>query len=384
MNKRIKILIAVIAAALLISILSTTYAYFTMSNSDGVVNEITSGTMGLHLEDGPLVTLEYAIPGSSITKTFYVENTGSLATSYDIYLSEVINTFADKSDLVYEITSNDGGYNTLSPQQVPGTSAKIISSHPIGVGAIQHYTLKIEFLAKNENQDDNQGKEFSGKIQINEYKEAVSTSGKCYYVNSTFGDSSDLTSVGTKYECDPGDGIMRNFYILSENTDDVELLMERNITDGTGISTTTWREAIAYFDSGAGAPIKDAWTGVLDIQLPLGQQIVDAGGSPYWVVDNYQSGGVKFDPNADATHLSAYRWLFNYTNGCADYGCDQETSLNDGTYGYWTRDVYGNMSGAWVVSYSGSMSFYTCTSCPSNVGIRPVITVLKTNLITNE
>ena len=30
---------------------------------------------------------------------------------YDVYLSEVVNEFVDKTDFVYEIVSIDGGYN---------------------------------------------------------------------------------------------------------------------------------------------------------------------------------------------------------------------------------------------------------------------------------
>ena len=172
MDKRIKTLIGAIALALIVAIASTSYAFFTIANKEGEENVIKSGTMGLHLEDGPEVKLENAIPGSSVTKTFYVENTGNVDTAYDLYLSEVVNTFVDKTDLVYTLTSNDGGYSTIGQVQAPSVSAKIVDSEPIGVGDIHHYTLVLTFLEKNENQDDNQGVEFKGKIQINEYKDA--------------------------------------------------------------------------------------------------------------------------------------------------------------------------------------------------------------------
>ena len=176
MDKRVKTLIIAIAIALVVAIASTSYAFFTISNKEGEETVIKSGTMGLHLEDGPEVGLENAIPGTSVTKTFYVENTGNVATAYDLYLSEVVNTFVDKTDLVYTLTSNDGGYSTTGQVQAPSTSAKIVDSEPIEVGGIHHYTLVLTFLEKNEVQDDNQGVEFKGKIQINEYSDGTGNS----------------------------------------------------------------------------------------------------------------------------------------------------------------------------------------------------------------
>ena len=176
-DKKFTILLTAIIVCLLITIISTTFAYFTISNKTGSEETITSGTMRLTLTDGSKVETENMLPGDYIEKQFTVTNTGSLATSYDIYLSEVINTFTDKTDLVYSITSADGGYNTANPVQAPSASAKIIDNQSIAYNGVHHYTLRITFLNKNENQDDNQGKSFSGKIQINEYTDVASSGG---------------------------------------------------------------------------------------------------------------------------------------------------------------------------------------------------------------
>ena len=388
MDKRVKTLLFAIAIALLIAIASTSYAFFTIANKEGEETVIKSGTMGLHLEDGSKIELENAVPGASVTKNFYVENTGNVDTAYDLYLSEVINTFVDKTDLVYTLTSNDGGYSTTGQVQAPNAPAKIVDAEPIEVGGIHHYTLVVTFLEKNEAQDDNQGVEFSAKVQINEYKEANSenTSGKCYYVDSTFGDPSDIKSIGTKYLCDPGGGILRYFYVLSEDNENnnMNLLMERNLTEDSA-APMTWMDAIAYFDTGAGAATKAAWTGVLDVELPWGKDINDAaGGNPNWNYLDYRT-GYKLDANADASHLSAYRWIFNYTKGCTEYGCDSTTDITDGTTtGYWLREEYTNKSGAWNINNYGYLGFTTCTLCENTYGIRPVITIPKANLLEEQ
>ena len=83
--------------------------------------------MEIEFTDGPTITLDDAMPGSYVEKTFKVENVGTVSTNYDIYMSDLINTFADKTDLVYTLTSNDGGAN-VSQTQVPDTNTKIVSA----------------------------------------------------------------------------------------------------------------------------------------------------------------------------------------------------------------------------------------------------------------
>ena len=171
-------IISVIVALLVIGItISASFAFFTNSGSanTGKATVITSGSLSLELVDGNVVgTTNGMVPGDFVTKTFIVRNTGTIDTVYDVYFSEVYNTFADKSDLVYSLSSSDGGYNTISDQVIPSTSgdeSKIINAYSINAGESHTYTLTIKFLSKNENQDDNKGKTFSGKLQINEYKD---------------------------------------------------------------------------------------------------------------------------------------------------------------------------------------------------------------------
>ena len=182
LNIKYKILLLIIAIMLIIS--GVSYAYFAVTtNGSSNQNIVTSGTMKLTFTDGPEIRLDNAIPGDYLTKTFNITNTGTLTTTYDIYFSEVINEFNDQGDLVYLILSNDGGYNSTSDLQVPNTSSKIVNSYSIDPGVTQTYTLTIKFLNINENQDDNQGKIFSSKIQLNEYNNLDITTN--YYLNDS-------------------------------------------------------------------------------------------------------------------------------------------------------------------------------------------------------
>ena len=169
-NKKYQIALLVIAIMLIVS--GVSYAYFAIAVAGtSNPNIVTSGTMKITYTDGPEVRLDNAIPGDTLTKTFTVKNTGTVDTSYDIYLSDLINTFVDQSDLAYTLTS-DTGANITSDTQMPSASSKMVSSQNITPNETQSYTLTIKFLNKNEAQDDNQGKLFKTIIKINESSDA--------------------------------------------------------------------------------------------------------------------------------------------------------------------------------------------------------------------
>ena len=141
-------------------------------NKDANNVVVTNGVMALEYKDGDAINLANAIPGNSVIKTFTVKNTGNVATNYTIYFSELSNKFVDKTDLVYTLTSSDGGKN-VAQTQVPSTNAAMVSNYAIDAGKTHTYTLTITFLDKDENQNDNMGVSFSTKVTINETKEYV-------------------------------------------------------------------------------------------------------------------------------------------------------------------------------------------------------------------
>src|SRR5574344_1689908 len=173
-NKKIMILVVSVMAILIVTI-GASYAYFTATvtgNATATATTINTGTMAITYIDGADVSATNWIPGDSLTKTFSVENTGNVATKYTIYLSELINKFGDPTDLVYTLTSSDGGKNVVETQ-LPTTSSAIVTDYDIGVGVKHTYSLKVTFKNKATAQDANQNKKFSFKMQINEVKEAL-------------------------------------------------------------------------------------------------------------------------------------------------------------------------------------------------------------------
>ena len=170
------IILSIVGVLMLVSIVvATSYAYFVANvsgNKDTNNVVVTNGVMALEYKDGDEITLANAVPGNSVTKTFTVKNTGNVATNYTIYFSELSNKFVDKTDLVYTLTSTDGG-KSVAQTQVPSTNEAMVSNYAIDAGKTHTYTLTITFLEKDENQDDNQKVSFSTKVTINETKEYV-------------------------------------------------------------------------------------------------------------------------------------------------------------------------------------------------------------------
>ena len=168
------IILSIVGVLLLVSIVvATSYAYFTANvtgNKDTNNVVVTNGVMSLEYKDGDEINLANAVPGNSVTKTFTVKNTGNVATNYTIYFSELSNKFVDKTDLVYTLTSSDGG-KSVAQTQVPSTNEAMVSNYAIDAGKTHTYTLTITFLNKDENQNDNMGVTFSTKVTINETKE---------------------------------------------------------------------------------------------------------------------------------------------------------------------------------------------------------------------
>jgi len=214
----------------------------------------------------------------------------------------------------------------------------------------------------------------------------------CKFIDGTFGSKGN---IGAKYECIVGydsnnSDIKYNFYLLAINNDNsVSLLMEHNITEKSSKTSYTWVDAMKYIDNNN---LKTLWSNVLNIDLPKAQDIANAVGNTNWrTEDNDVNGGFCFGTNskvqASPTYCpypssqANYAWLFNYTRECASFGCNSEASLaSTEAWCYWTRDlVKGTTSGyAWDVDRLGSL--YRNSITTAVCGVRPVITVLKSNL----
>ena len=192
--------------------------------------------------------------------------------------------------------------------------------------------------------------------------------------------ASEATSkydVGVTYTCELGDGEENTFYVLETSGDNVSLIAGMNLGAtvawtikedylAVGGTEIDWNRLCPNCGNNKLGPITankilkertSSWTKLDEdqITLPSGQQIATAGGDTKWTESNY-------------TETTLPTWL------------NSHTKFTTGTYGYWTSspdasDAYD----AWYVNYGGYLYYYYVDGS-GYVGVRPVITVSKSNL----
>ena len=190
MKKKI-IIVRIAFAFLLLAAIGFTFAYFTANvtgNEEAEDVIVETGTLSLLYTDGPEIILNDAYPGDYIEKTFTVENTGTLDAEYTIYIKDLINNFLNE-EIVLSLTCTsykDGEENGTCQeienkiiQYSTSMSEETIKTNiPVEPGIIHEYKLIVLFKETNEVQNYNQGKTFSGLINIaesHEYKCAYNT-----------------------------------------------------------------------------------------------------------------------------------------------------------------------------------------------------------------
>lgn len=167
-NNKLRLRLLILSVAL-IGLIGASYAYFTTivkGNDKAKGTYVYAGTMELKYDGTFTMPTNDLYPGKSAQTTFTVTNTGAVATSYEVDIIDVYNDLVDKEDMVYTITSDNGG-GRLSETVVPTKNGTIIPAVAIGVGVTQTYTVTVTFKNTDKDQSANTGKSFSGKIQIN-------------------------------------------------------------------------------------------------------------------------------------------------------------------------------------------------------------------------
>ena len=188
MKKRILILSSILLICLSLGIIGLTYSFFSgfvLGNDITGFSVVESGVLSLTYEDTEEIFLPNAIPGTSVSKILTVTNTGNVHTNYTIFWKELYNDIIN-NELTYSLEcvsyqnygkSNQkevGSCESIFDEPI-GTSASIIKENIyIKAGYTHAYNFTISFVETGENQNYNQGKQFSGTINIKEFSTFMS------------------------------------------------------------------------------------------------------------------------------------------------------------------------------------------------------------------
>ena len=179
-----KLSIITIISLFTLAVIGLSYAYFsTEITGEGKYVTLDTATLKLKYTDNTVLSLDNAIPGDFVTKTFTVENIGTKKVSYNIVWNNLINTI-NNYDLQLDMKCKSyKNYNTSSKVEsgecssfykaVPYTETSISKdikrNNEIDIGITHEYTITITFKNRSYLQNDNLNKSFSGKIDLEEY-----------------------------------------------------------------------------------------------------------------------------------------------------------------------------------------------------------------------
>ena len=171
------IVAASIALLLLIAGIASAFAWFsaTVTGNDTAKGDVVeTGTLSIVYTNGQELRGEDILPGWSLSKTFTVENTGTVEATYNINWENLTNTFVNKGDLVYNLTSTNSG-GTLTETQIPssGEHIGILNDIKIDPGVTQTYTLTITYKNRDADQSIDMGKSLIGKIEVRDANEVI-------------------------------------------------------------------------------------------------------------------------------------------------------------------------------------------------------------------
>ena len=152
---------------------SLSYAYFDSKilNKDVKDQVVETGSLILNYIDGPEIIAKNIEPGWTTTKTITVENKGTLEAVYNLNWKELTNEIIDY-ELLYSVQCESNNsfcrYANVSETYVPNKAGIITDKVAIYPGEIQTFTINITFSDLGVSQDYNQGKKFSGVLNISE------------------------------------------------------------------------------------------------------------------------------------------------------------------------------------------------------------------------
>ena len=154
---------------LLIAFVGISYAFYTavIDNGDEGSSIISrAGNLEVTYTDGSKQIIGATIyPGWSDSKTFTVKNTGNVAASYSIMVTNIKNNFSVKGSVSLSFDGKNGG-KSLAKTVLPLNDSTLISYVPIAKGVTHTYTVTTYYNNLDVDQSQDKGKSFAYTIEI--------------------------------------------------------------------------------------------------------------------------------------------------------------------------------------------------------------------------
>ena len=187
----------------------------------------------------------------------------------------------------------------------------------------------------------------------------------------------DYTEANSTKETKSG---CMKWYVFNdkEGNATVNVILDHNTTAGVAYNSTGNNSEMKEAADALKTDTKD-WKNTA--RLITANEIAKITGNTGWDASMENQPWFYLDSNnqtltTSSTNKSKYAWLFDYINGCTNYGCNTPDSSNSG---YWTSTLYKeNVEFAWLVCGNGSLLRDTVTY--TAIGVRPVITISKDNI----
>jgi len=154
--KKKRLMITLLLVISILMFVGFAYAYLAagVNNDDAQEASITTGTMNLTFADGTSAFQAKEINiGESVTKTFTIENTGTLKATASMYFKDLKNTYMERS-LIYTLeysTRENGTYKVLRkdatmPRSEGGAKELVYGRITVPAGEKRYYKLTVSFI----------------------------------------------------------------------------------------------------------------------------------------------------------------------------------------------------------------------------------------------
>ena len=194
-------------------------------------------------------------------------------------------------------------------------------------------------------------------------------------LTKTCNETNSVSTTGIK------DGCMK-WYIYSTEGSNYTMILDHNTTaqvawsSGNNSEMTVAKEALESDTQNLNNSLNARLISAAEIAQITNNQTFDSttATDSQWYCFDTNAIDTNQDCNKKSQGTSKYAWLFDYTNGCENYGCNIADNSNSG---YWTSTrVASDSIRAWSVYIRGSLGHYQ-VNYSYIYGIRPVITIPK-------